>query len=95
MFLFKEILLPFVFGILLVGAVTQRTLEIIKGEVLRTALASVLISGIYWFNIQYVVEKQFASYCAFGAGTLVITCLIAYREKIKKQEHMRTQRNSS
>jgi hypothetical protein len=78
-----SVIIPFAFGILLVGAMTQRVLSILKGNLTAVAALSVLISCVYWFNIQYVVSQDILAYCSFGAGTLVVTCALAYKEKLK------------
>ncbi len=79
-----NIILPFVFGLLLVGATTQRTLAILKGQVLPTAVLSVFVSLVYWFNIQYVVQANIAAYISFSTGAVLVTTMLSFKEKQKE-----------
>ena len=76
-----NIIIPFFMGLILVGTMMERTITVIRGDIMLTAALSVLISFVYWFNIQYVVSGNIVAYCAFAAGTVVVTCFQAWREK--------------
>lgn len=76
-----NILIPFFFGIMLIGATTQRTITVLQGQVLSTAMLSVFVSLVYWFNIQYVVEANITAYISFSAGAVLVTGFLAYKEK--------------
>lgn len=79
--MFWNIVLPFFFGILLVGAMMERTLTVLRGNVTATAALSVLISITYWFNIEYVASGNIPAYVSFAAGTMCVTCYQSWREK--------------
>jgi hypothetical protein len=81
-----NIILPFVFGLLLVGATTQRTVAVLHGQVLFTAVLSIFVSLVYWFSIQYVVQANIAAYISFSAGAVLVTTMLAYKEKKGKQK---------
>jgi len=76
-----DIIIPFLMGIVLVGAMMERTLTVIQGNISRTAVLSILISSVYWFNIQYVASGNVAAYISFSIGTLIVTCWQSWREK--------------
>jgi uncharacterized membrane protein len=76
-----DILLPFAMGVLLIGAMMERTITVFKGDIGRTAALSVLISFVYWFNIQFVASGNIVAYVSFSVGTLLVTCWQAWREK--------------
>ena len=66
---------------MLIGATTQRTITVLQGQVLSTAMLSVFVSLVYWFNIQYVVEANITAYISFSAGAVLVTGFLAYKEK--------------
>ena len=66
---------------MLIGATTQRTITVLQGQVPATALLSVFVSLVYWFNIQYVVEANVKAYVSFSAGAVLVTSFLAYKEK--------------
>lgn len=76
-----DITIPFIMGVLLIGAMMERTITVFKGSIGRTAVLSVLISCVYWFNIKYVANGNIIAYCAFSSGTVAVTCVQAWREK--------------
>lgn len=80
----NNILMPFVFGLLLIGATTKRTLTVLEGKIFSTALLSVSVSTVYWFNIQYVVDANITAYISFSAGAVLVTSLLAFKEKEAK-----------
>jgi len=84
--IFLSYVLPFLFGVFLIGAMMERTLTVLRGQLLGTAGLSVLISSVYWFNIQYVVNSDIPAYISFSVGTLLVTCWQSYREKKRKEE---------
>ena len=66
---------------MLIGATTQRTIAVLQGDVLPTALLSVFVSLVYWFNIQYVVEANVLAYISFSSGAVLVTSFLAHKEK--------------
>lgn len=76
---------PFLMGLLLVGAGSERTLAVIKGQPLYTVLTTLLVGVCSWYNIKYVVERQLDQYIAFTIGAALVCALIAYREKRRNQ----------
>lgn len=81
-----DIVIPFFMGVALIGAMMERTLTVLRGNIAQTAVLSVIISFVYWFNIQYVASGNIVAYVSFAAGTLAVTCFQSWREK---QRHAR------
>lgn len=77
---------PFLMGICLVGAGSERTLAVVKGQPFYTALTTLIVGLCSWYNIKYVVEQQLDQYIAFTVGATLICSLVAYKEKHNKQE---------
>ena len=80
-----NILIPFIFGLLLIGATTQRTITVLNGNVTGTAILSVFVSTVYWFNVQYVVDANVTAYISFSTGAVLVTSFLAYKEKKEKE----------
>ena len=81
-----NILVPFLFGLTLIGATTQRTIAVFQGRVFATSLLSIFVSLTYWFNIQYVVEANVTAYISFSTGAVLVTSFLAYKEKKKNNK---------
>ena len=76
-----DIALPVILGIILIGAATQRTITVMKGQVALTFICSIMITFAYWANIGYVVDGDIIGYSAYSAGAMMVTCYMAYKNK--------------
>jgi hypothetical protein len=76
-----DIALPVILGIILIGAATQRTITVMKGQVTLTFICSIMITFAYWANIGYVVDGDIIGYSSYSAGAMMVTCYMAYKNK--------------
>lgn len=89
MFFINSFLIPFLLGAIFIGSATERTILVYEGKVFLVGILSIIVSLSVYFNIHYVVEGKVFEFASFSFGTILATCLLAYRRKllnIKKKD---------
>ena len=74
-----------IMGFLTVGMYTLQTLKVLAGEPIKTILASLGVSTLYWVSINHIVNDDFTWYFGFSIGAALATTTLSIIEKRKTQ----------
>ena len=76
-----SIITGLIVGFVQVGSTMWRTIQVIRGEVLKTLLGSIIISIGYFISINMLVDNDIVGYISFSVGAALATMYIAYTNK--------------
>ena len=76
-----DLLVGILTGMTLVGASTQRTLDVMDGKTLRVFLYCIVISFAHYYMVHFATKGDLSGYIGFSLGATIITCYQSYRRK--------------
>lgn len=74
-----SILLGFLLGVIQIGSVTLRTIQVLKGQYIKIWLTSVVITLSYYFGMMFIINKDIPGFISFGIGAATITSWMAWK----------------
>lgn len=66
-------------GMMLVGASTQRTMDVLEGKMLRVFVGCIVISFAHYYMVHFATKGDISGYIGFSLGATLITCYQSYR----------------
>lgn len=79
-----QLLFAFTLGVLSIGCFTWRTLAVHAGDVAAVVASSAIVSIAGVFGTGYLIEKDWAGYAAFSAGSAAVTVTMAVFNRWRK-----------
>lgn len=76
-----NLIIAFIVGLILMGANTERTIDVYEGKLVGAAVWSLTGSVMLWISTSYIASGDCASYAAFSIGALIVTTALAWKHK--------------
>ena len=74
-----------IIGFIVVGTSVQRTLNVHRGNVLYTAVISIINSVAYFISIRYVVTENYVDFLGTAVGAVIVCSYLAYKNNKRRK----------
>lgn len=68
-------------GIVLTGTSISRTLEVGKGEILNSAVSTIINSVSYFLSVMFIAREKYPEMLGSALGALLVSTVMAYKNR--------------